>query len=457
MSTTTDNLDLDDLAPADRLSVGGLARNGAIAGAIKLASAGLSFLMFVVVALITDERQFGLFSAAYAGASLVSFFASVGQPSAIMRFWPQFAANGRPDVANSFMRRSIITALLGLVISSVAMVILGFVPWFTQRTPEWLPLCVSAATLSFALGWSDFASGAFRAKSALVSALLPRDVIWRGAVIVALLAMHTLHMVTDAAFAMMLTAVLLLLAVLPQAVVLLRDTIRLRKTPLTMEQKKEFNSVSLGLLGATSLPPALAQVSTLLVAAILGPEAAGAVFIADRTTRIVLLALNGLNSALAPEISSAFYGGDKQHVQKMTSFTALGALSVGIVTLLSFVFFGKEILAIFDPAYATPRTQAVLVIFGINAAVSTAVGPVEPLLQLTGLQHRMVKVLIVVNSIGLVVTAIATYEFGSLGAALGIAATGITWSLMALTVAIRQIGINPSVFGLVGLSGRNTP
>ena len=44
------------------------------------------------------------------------------------------------------------------------------------------------------------------------------------------------------------------------------------------EQKREFNSVTSGLWGATSLPPALGQVSTLLVAGILGPEAAGAVF-----------------------------------------------------------------------------------------------------------------------------------------------------------------------------------
>ena len=50
--------------------------------------------MFVAIALVTDERQFGLYSATYAGASLVSFFASVGQQSTVLRFWPQYASAG---------------------------------------------------------------------------------------------------------------------------------------------------------------------------------------------------------------------------------------------------------------------------------------------------------------------------------------------------------------------------
>ena len=53
------------------MSIGALARSGAVAGLIKLTSAGLAFLMFVVIAMVTDARQFGLFSATYAGASLV--------------------------------------------------------------------------------------------------------------------------------------------------------------------------------------------------------------------------------------------------------------------------------------------------------------------------------------------------------------------------------------------------
>jgi O-antigen/teichoic acid export membrane protein len=441
-------------APAGptRLSIAGLARSGAVAGVIKLVSAGLSFSMFVVIAMITDERQFGLYSATYAGASLVSFFASVGQQSAALRFWPQYVAK-EPDVAHGLMARSIVVALAGLVVSSLGIAILGFIPGLADRTPEWLPLCLSAAILSFALGWSEFSSGAFRAKSLLISGLLPRDIVWRAVTIGFALVAFGLHLETNAVVATLVTAGILLVVTLPQAVVLARDTLKARRARLTAEQKAEFNSVTMGLWGVTSLPPALAQVSTLLVAGILGPEIAGAVFVCDRTTRLVVLALTGINQALAPEISAAFYGGDKRHVQRITSLTALGSVVVALMILTCFWLLGPFILSIFDAAYATPVMHAVLVLFGVGATVAAACGPIELVLQLTGLQHALLKLLVVVNIIGLCVTAAATWLMGPAGSALAIAATVITWNLMAVAIARRRIGIDPSVLGLSGFLG----
>jgi len=438
-----------------RMSIAGLARSGAVAGAIKLASAGLSFLMFVVVAMVTDERQFGLYSATYAGASLVSFFASIGQQSTVLRFWPQYAEGNDLRSAHGLMGYAIAVAFAGVAVTSLLVIALGFAPYVGERTPEWTPLCLSAAVLSFALGWSEFASGAFRAKGALVSGLLPRDVIWRAGVIALVLAMHFFGTKVGAVAATLITAGVLLAAVLPQTIILLADTLRADRGPLSREQQDEFRTVTLGLWGATSLPPALSQVSTLLVAAILGPEIAGGVFVADRTTRLVVLALTGINQALAPEISGAFYSGDKQHVQRTTSFTALGALVVALTILAIFWIFGIFILRIFEPAYATPTMHAVLMIFGVGATVAAACGPMELLLQLTGLQHSLLKLLVVVNVFGLALNALVTWLFGPIGAALGTAATVVTWNIMGVIIATRSIGINPSVLGLfAGREGR---
>lgn len=206
--------------------------------------------------------------------------------------------------------------------------------------------------------------------------------------------------------------------------------------------------MTLGLWGVTSLPPALGQVSTLLVAMILGPVPAGAIFVADRTTRFVALALNGINQALAPQISSAFYSGDRAHVQRITSLAALGSFAIALCVLAAFWLFGGFILSIFNPAYDTPTMRTTLVIFGIGATFATACGPIEILLQLTGLQHALFKVLIIVNVLGLAATAATTYYFGPVGAAVTIAGTVIAWTALAVSIARRRIGINPSIFGL---------
>ena len=430
------------------MSIAGLARSGAIAGIIKLTSAGLSFLMFVIIAMVTDEREFGLYSATYAGASLVSFFASVGQQSTVLRFWPQYAGADDLSSAHGLMHRAIVVALAGVTVSSVLVVAVGFAPYVGNGTPECLPLCLSAAVLSLALAWSEFSSGAFRAKGALISGLLPRDVFWRAATIAAVALLWYLHVEITAVTATLLTAGLLILAVLPQTVALLRDTLGSQRDPLSAEQKAEFKTVTLGLWGVTSLPPALGQVSTLLVAGILGPEIAGAVFVADRTARLVVLALSGINQALAPEISGAFYSGDKNHVQRTTSLTALASSAVAIVILAIFWGFGTQILGIFDHAYATPTMHTVLLVFGVGATVAAACGPMELVMQLTGLQNSLLKLLITVNIIGLAITALLTYLFGAIGSAVGIAGTVIVWNIIGVMIACRAIAINPSIVGL---------
>lgn len=432
-------------ARATRQSIGALARSGAAGGVIKLASAGLTFLVFVAAAMAMDERQFGLFSTAYAGASLVSFFAPVGQHAAVMRFWPQYAGNGDLSSANGLMARALALAAAGVAVASLAVAAGGLLPGMA----EWRGLFLAAALSAFALGWSEFTSCAFRAKGALVAGLLPRDIVWRAASIAAFMAAVFLLPGIGAVVATWLMAGLLLLCVAPQTAVLLRDTVSAPRGPLSPFQKREFRTVTLGLWGVTALPPALGQASTLVVAAILGPEAAGALFVAERIMRLALLALNGINQAIAPQISAAFHAGDRAHVQRITGLAACAGFLLALAALLVFIVFGKPLLSVFDPAYATPAMHAALVILGIGAAVGTACGPSELLMQLTGLQQALFRLLAVVNTLGLGVTAALTFLLGPVGAALGIAGTIAVWCVTAVGIARRRIGIDPSILGFL--------
>jgi O-antigen/teichoic acid export membrane protein len=135
-------------------------------------------------------------------------------------------------------------------------------------------------------------------------------------------------------------------------------------------------------------------------------------------------------------------------VQRITSLAALGSFAIALCVLAAFWLFGGFILSIFNPAYDTPTMRTTLVIFGIGATFATACGPIEILLQLTGLQHALFKVLVIVNVLGLAATAATTYYFGPVGAAVTIAGTVIAWTALAVSIARRRIGINPSIFGL---------
>jgi len=93
--------------------------------------------------------------------------------------------------------------------------------------------------------------------------------------------------------------------------------------------------------------------------------------------------------------------------------------------------------------------HAALIILGLGALVGTACGPTELVMQLTGLQRELFRTLVVVNTLGLGVTAGLTVVLGPMGAALGIAGTMMVWCVTGATITRRRIGIDPSIFGFL--------
>ena len=75
-----------------------------------------------------------------------------------------------------------------------------------RSVPEWRPLCIGAAFMSIVLGWSEFLSSVLRAQGRLLGALLPRDIIWRAAIIVTLFAASWLYGPLSAVMVMLLCA-----------------------------------------------------------------------------------------------------------------------------------------------------------------------------------------------------------------------------------------------------------
>ena len=151
-----------------------LVRGGTIAGVIKLLGAALAFLMFLAVSFVTDARQFGLFGAAFAAASLVSFFSTVGQQSVILRFWPEHMGRDDRPTARALMALSLRVAATGTVLGAALLAVAAFIPFAGTAMPEWLPLCLAAALLALGLAWSEFISAAMRAQGSISRALLPR-------------------------------------------------------------------------------------------------------------------------------------------------------------------------------------------------------------------------------------------------------------------------------------------
>jgi O-antigen/teichoic acid export membrane protein len=430
--------------------LGGLAGAGATAVAIKLSSAALNFLMFVVAAMVTDVRSFGLFSTGFAASSLVSFVNVVGQQSIILRYWPQHAGAGNLPHAYAVLLRSMLTVLIGLAAGTAVFVFASLLPWTDDSIPEWRQLCLSAALMAAVLGWSEFLSSVFRARDRLFAALLPRDVVWRLAVILALGVAWWLYGPLSAVAVTLLCAGLLGLCLTSQTVGLVIDLLQAERTKLTSSEKAEFRKVTFGLWGVNAVPPALGQINTLIVAAILGAEIAGGVFVAERTARLIDLPLNGINQVLAPHISRNYYLNGAASVQHSAGVAAMVSFLIALGVMAIFAAGGMQLLGLFDAAYVNTTMWIVLLIFGLSSTLGAACGPTALVLQLTGHQDVLLRIFTLASVAGIPLVAWAAWQFGPIGAAAAIAAIFAAANLLPVRVAIRSLGVNPTVSGWSG-------
>ena len=305
--------------------------------------------------------------------------------------------------------------------------------------------------MAVALGWSEFLSSVFRAKDRLMAALLPRDVVWRLAVILSLAGAWWLYGPLSALTVTLLCAGLLSFCLLGQTIGLLVEVFRARRATLTAEQKAEFTHVTFGLWGVNAVPPALGQINTLLVAGILGAEIAGAIFVAERTARLIDLPLNGINQVLAPYISRNFYSRGAASLQHSVSVAAMVSFLIALVVMAIFAIGGMQLLGLFDKAYVTTTMWTVLLIFGLSSTLAAACGPTALVLQLTGHQNVLLKTFTIASLAGIPLVALAAWQFGPIGAASAIALTMAAANLVPVRIARRSLGVNPTIFGWTGL------
>jgi O-antigen/teichoic acid export membrane protein len=310
---------------------------------------------------------------------------------------------------------------------------------------EWRVMAMTISFMAIAIGGAEFLLNAMRAKGFLLSALLPRDILWRAGVIAVILILLQQNVQISSIEAGLLTAAILLLIILPQALVIFR-TLNLKSgDALSGEQVREFWSVSTGLWGVTTFAQALSHAVTLIIMVILGPEAAGMFFAAQRTALLISVALSGLNQVVAPKLSHAIHSGRTDVVRSLMKVTSLVGVAGALFSIFVFVLLGQHLLGIFDPAYASKEALIILFLLSIGQLFNAAAGPCGWLLQMGGRQHAYLRILFISNLFGLPLLALSTYGAGMYGAALAITTTTIIWNLLAVLEGRKALGIDSSI------------
>lgn len=414
---------------------------------IKIATAGLTYLMFVVLSRFMGITEYGLFAFGFALATVLAIGASFGQQTAILRFWPEYETRddtvGKHGALQAGWALTLLAGLgLMLALGAVAFVI----GWFNGGVGNQLHL-LAAALLILPMGVAEYASSALRAQGSVFTALLPRDIAWRFC--------FPLIVVVFVVMGFELTGALaLLIAALSLAVVMVLQFWFARRRGYYNEIGFKPVAAYWGVHGVASLwffvgtviDSAALNLDIVLVGIFVASESAGIYFNAFRTAGLMTLFMFAITLVIAPMVARHYHSGEIKKAQGVTTLCAWAGFLFSLVIFALFVFFGDVVLSLFGPEFSDGH--AILVILSIGLLADAATGPTRIVMMMTGHERQYVSLFGSIMAVGFVVQLVVIPIYGVMGAAIVNALSRVVAQTVIAVWTTRKVGIDTSLLGI---------
>lgn len=411
---------------------------------IKGSAAGLSLAMFAVIAWVTDTESFGIIGFCFSLATLFAVAGSFGQR--MMSLKDAAVAYDQADSRQLGLigKSGLLTVVLGTLACALLFApakALGFLQLDTQ---VYAAMAFLAAALAFAENTVHF----FRGYRPVAFSLLPRDILWRLAVLAVCLAALGFSLRLSAAAALWILGLSLFLLTGIQAA---SDPHLRRPAPLPEVVSAAAARLRAGVpLWGTSLVqtvsgPVLAPV---ILGLVMSPDEVGPFFAAFRIALVLDLFTLASSMVVAPLVARGHASGNFAEAQAMLRYSVLLVSLATFAVFLVILFAGGWLLALMNPEFASAAPA--LTILGAGFLISVCCGPVPNILELAGHEKLLLRRLVWLNGLCLIALLPATEHFGMTGAALCTAGLRAATHITLLFTVKKRIGIDPSIFSLRG-------
>ncbi len=414
---------------------------------IKLATAGLTYLGFIVLARTMQPFEYGYFAHGLALATMLAVVAGMGQQMAVLKLHAEAGAAGRPDEARAVVGAGgAVTLSAGAVIAAlvVGVAFVGVVTHFFGKNAH----IAAAGILVLPLALAEYQSSALRAQGSIWSALAPRDILWRLGLPGAAVLLAAAGLGLDGWEALLLAAALLAAVLALQAVIALRRGFAvLPRFRGVKTYWRRHGTLSRWFLYGAVIDVIALNADTVLVGLFVSPEQAGVYFNAFRTAGLMTLIGYAVTLALAPMLARHYHEGDIAKAQLFTSLSVLAGFFASLCFFVFFLVFGGTVMGLFGDGFA--EGWPILIVLSVGLLVEAAIGPSRTVMMMTGQERAYVLVFGAITAAGLALQAVVLPHYGLLGAALVAMAARIVSQLVIGAWCILRVGVDPTLFGLM--------
>lgn len=411
---------------------------------IKVATAGLTYGMYVVLSRLMGADEYGYFAFGLSLATILAIGANYGQQTAILRYWPEETVAGRPEKAREAVRAGgAITLVAGLVVT-LGLASAGGAADLMIHTPSLH--FYAAAALILPLAFAEYWSSVLRAQGSVWMALAPRDIFWRFALPLLVILLWAAGVTLTGWAALLLTAAVLALCLAVQY--WLARTAHYEIAPgfeglgsYWAARGKPSRSFFLG----TVIDSAGINADIILVGLLVAPAAAGIYFNAFRTAGLLTLFMFAITLVVAPMVARHYHAGEMQKAQAITALCAWAGFVFSLAVFVGFLLFGDILLGLFGPGQE--EGKLLLILLSIGLLFDAATGPSRIVLMMTGHERDYVRIFGTIIVAGIVVQLAVIPVWGLVGAAAVNMAARILAQLAIAVFANRRIGLDTTLLG----------
>lgn len=414
---------------------------------IKVATAGLTYVAFVVLARTMSASEYGYFALGLAIATVLAIAAGLGQQTAILRFWNEDRVKGQPQRALTALRAGSAITLLGSigVGAGLMLVAVGLTFLAPGAGPFWH--LGAAAVLVLPLALAEYSSAALRAQGSVWTALAPRDIVWRLALPGIALLLWWFGAGLSGWRALLLAAGLLLAALaLQQAIASKRGYSLAPAFGGIATYWRERGGASRWFLAGGFINAVALNVDTIIVGVLLDPQSAGAYFNAFRTAGLMTLFAFAVSLVIAPLIAQHFHARELRKAQAVLAMGTSAGFCFALVAFFGLLLFGEQVMGLFGDEYrsATP----ILMVLALGFVADAATGPSRTVLMMTGHEHRYAQIFGTATVLSILAQVAVLPVFGMMGVAI-VNAVGrlLAYSILGF-YCMTRVGLDPTIFGI---------
>ncbi|UTW58954.1 lipopolysaccharide biosynthesis protein [Kordiimonas sp. SCSIO 12603] len=354
-----------------------LLKKGSVALMIKVATAGLSYIMFVLLARWMTPVEYGKFAMGFSLATFLAMVGTGGQHNFVLRYIPQYDGQNKLALMHGavayskhlFVKISFGTLCLSLV---------GVYLYSLFKPSAQVDYLYYAVLLLLPMAGAEYVSHIMRARGSVVGALVPRDILWR--VLIPTLG-GGFGIALTAPVVLLYAAGSLLLIVAVQYIFSERALLE-KDSYITPEiDKEDWWATSKGLWTSSVVGVASQNISVILVGYLLTPQDAGLFFIIYKVSAIMLLPQIAVNLYLSTKISKIFFR-EKEKLLKICILLTLYGFLNALVFIGIFSLFGEQVLSMFGKSYH--NGHYFLVMIAVIHSINCVCGPINYITLMTG-------------------------------------------------------------------------